>query len=1200
MRNATRRASAQPSSTTIPSNPHLLTAPGTKPKHSFSSSTTSCSKQKGRDRGGLSVGGRTTPASSCDNHPGTLVITTTTSANPQQLASPVSPLGATLSPSLLSMNTAASNVTQQMMASGMVPGPASVNPSASNNTITASACSADSAAAQASGESESANNRDDTAKQPTNVASDEDAIPAAQSLPDRTASLSEASRTVPDCSHLIDRPRLIHTKQIHHRNVLCHRRSLPLASSQTPSLISIVQLERRQPIALVAAQSSAQIAYAPLLQSKCICCGLSTASSECALNDLVDFSASRHELHAFCIGGFKQFHCRLHCSEWQPPFPLLCAYHDCHSLAAGWGLGPPTTSLEAAKPTGASQAQSPSEDDPGDGKANELLASCPAFRNELGTEPVRRLALSRPSAAQIYPIKSDDPLRSPHETWQREHTAAEAGVLEDVSNVYLGGRLCAARQPKVVIEPQDIGSYYFRHCFAGRPHVDYFGTDEQLGPMAISMVKETTERKEPGKTGIVSSTLYRLIIRISDLMTMRVAVPEEALADSTQDKSTRSLMRELLELVCPQVHFGSLRPALATQKVEDMMLKIDEQPIYTRYKVGVLYCKAGQSTEEQMYNNETSSHALEEFLDFLGQRVRLKGFENYKGGLDTRGDTTGEYSIYTEYHSHEVMFHVSTMLPFTPNNRQQLSRKRHIGNDMVTIIFQEPGALPFSPITVRSHFQHVFIVVRANNPCTENVSYGVAVARAKDVPAFGPPIYRGATYQKCAEFHDFLMTKIINAENAVHRSSKFAAMAARTRREALKDLAENYVTAHPNEGPSRIASRFLGGSVKRKERPQPKPVLGPNVRGALSWLVDVHDHSFNQRISCVLGLSAESLVLLEIPSGAVLFATPTHAILGWVNTDVGLKIYYDHGDMLLMRCCTTEGNDRELNALLKRLSSVTNGEEAKEIMLRKPRPTDSLGFHLQEEGVVTDVDMYQTAWKGGLRQGSRIVEMEGIAVVTLSHDQMTSMLEERTQLRLMMIAPTADGNPRRGCEDPNCPAVKGQEVQILTPDTFAKQPLTYQEMFKIRNKELSSSPHNSPSNSFDERFSFNTKVSKEGVQSPADPNKEAKYAKKISTVSMATKNLKSLPTQNSESDKDDWLAQLDEIEAGPFPDEAGKFLWHLERVMKEKKELEQQTLQLKAQLTTERRAHENTKKQLELVQKYCEKLSSQPEGDEVL
>lgn len=75
--------------------------------------------------------------------------------------------------------------------------------------------------------------------------------------------------------------------------------------------------------------------------------------------------------------------------------------------------------------------------------------------------------------------------------------------------------LCAARQPKIVIEPQDIGSYYFRHCFAGRSHVEYFGTDEHLGPMAISMVREVSDRKEAGT--IVSNTLYRLIIRISDV-----------------------------------------------------------------------------------------------------------------------------------------------------------------------------------------------------------------------------------------------------------------------------------------------------------------------------------------------------------------------------------------------------------------------------------------------------------------------------------------------------------------------------------------------------------------------------------------------------------------------------------------------------------------------------------------------------------
>lgn len=35
----------------------------------------------------------------------------------------------------------------------------------------------------------------------------------------------------------------------------------------------------------------------------------------------------------------------------------------------------------------------------------------------------------------------------------------------------------------------------------------------------------------------------------------------------------------------------------------------------------------------------------------------------------------------------------------------------------------------------------------------------IAVSRAKDVPAFGPPLPAGATYPKCAEFHDFLLTK---------------------------------------------------------------------------------------------------------------------------------------------------------------------------------------------------------------------------------------------------------------------------------------------------------------------------------------------------------------------------------------------------------------------------------------------------------
>lgn len=35
-------------------------------------------------------------------------------------------------------------------------------------------------------------------------------------------------------------------------------------------------------------------------------------------------------------------------------------------------------------------------------------------------------------------------------------------------------------------------------------------------------------------------------------------------------------------------------------------------------------------------------------------------------------DTTGTHSVYTVYHGHEIMFHVSTMLPYSKENKQQV------------------------------------------------------------------------------------------------------------------------------------------------------------------------------------------------------------------------------------------------------------------------------------------------------------------------------------------------------------------------------------------------------------------------------------------------------------------------------------------------------------------------------------------------
>lgn len=51
-----------------------------------------------------------------------------------------------------------------------------------------------------------------------------------------------------------------------------------------------------------------------------------------------------------------------------------------------------------------------------------------------------------------------------------------------------------------------------------------------------------------------------------------------------------------------------------------------------------MYCRAGQGTEEEMYNNEEAGPAFQEFLETIGQRVRLKGFDKYKAGLDNKSE----------------------------------------------------------------------------------------------------------------------------------------------------------------------------------------------------------------------------------------------------------------------------------------------------------------------------------------------------------------------------------------------------------------------------------------------------------------------------------------------------------------------------------------------------------------------------------
>lgn len=129
------------------------------------------------------------------------------------------------------------------------------------------------------------------------------------------------------------------------------------------------------------------------------------------------------------------------------------------------------------------------------------------------------------------------------------------------------------------------------------------------------------------------------------------------------------------------------------------------------------------------------------------------------------------------------------MLPYTEGDSQQLQRKRHIGNDIVAIVFQEANT-PFSPDMIASHFLHAFIVIQPLEPNTPNTRYKVSVTARDDVPFFGPTLPNPAIFRKGTELKEFLLTKLINAENACYKADKFAKLELRTRTSLLQNLVE--------------------------------------------------------------------------------------------------------------------------------------------------------------------------------------------------------------------------------------------------------------------------------------------------------------------------------------------------------------------------------------------------------------------------
>ncbi|XP_014001956.2 rap1 GTPase-activating protein 1 isoform X3 [Salmo salar] len=342
------------------------------------------------------------------------------------------------------------------------------------------------------------------------------------------------------------------------------------------------------------------------------------------------------------------------------------------------------------------------------------------------------------------------------------------------------------------LESNSTAKMYRKH-FLGKEHLNYYSVDGALGHLVLSMKYDEIGDQED----------LRIMLR-TKLETYHDVIPISCLTEFPN-------VVQMAKLVCEEVNVDRFYPVLYP-KASRLIVNFDEHVISNNFKFGVIYQKFGQTSEEELFGNSVESPAFVEFLEFLGEKVELHDFKGFRGGLDVTHGQTGSESVYHNYRNKEVMFHVSTKLPYTEGDTQQLQRKRHIGNDIVAIVFQEEST-PFVPDMIASNFLHSYVVVQVENACTDDVLYKVSVTARNDVPFFGPPLPDPAVFRKGPEFQEFLFTKLINAEYACYKAEKFAKLKERTRSALLETLYEDlHINSQAMMGLGRDEDKMENGS----------------------------------------------------------------------------------------------------------------------------------------------------------------------------------------------------------------------------------------------------------------------------------------------------------------------------------------------------------------------------------------------------
>ncbi|KAJ5068599.1 rap gtpase-activating protein [Anaeramoeba ignava] len=334
----------------------------------------------------------------------------------------------------------------------------------------------------------------------------------------------------------------------------------------------------------------------------------------------------------------------------------------------------------------------------------------------------------------------------------------------------------------------------FTNHFSGKEYYHFVSKHPQKGYTSIC-IQETTEEKEKEQEQENKEEIYKIFVLYKENHEFHVVKKNDLNVSFFRNLfcmgPSISKVIETFDSSFKNVEIFTCNQN--DQEDEKSLVSIEKSKSIYQFKFGVVYVKDGQTTEEEILSNNKGSREFNEFLQILGEKVELFHFDHYRGGLDTKHNFSGKYSFFTTWNEMEIMFHVSTLIPTstTEINNPQIEKKRHIGNDIVVILFLDGKDL-FNPETFISKQNHVLIAVRPlKNLNLKERNYIIQTARKESVPEFEPYFPDPPIIPK-RDLRDYLLAKACFGERTTTNSGVFKDRFKNYVESTLKSLYEKY------------------------------------------------------------------------------------------------------------------------------------------------------------------------------------------------------------------------------------------------------------------------------------------------------------------------------------------------------------------------------------------------------------------------